>query len=82
VESKLKTELGLIKERFSFNKIWIEELYSQDAEFKSLCADYFLCDQTIRKIKHEIEDMKITLDEYQEALDDLEKEINSWIKTK
>jgi hypothetical protein len=82
VESKLQTELGLIKERFSFNKMWIEELYSRDSEFKSLCADYFLCDQTIRKIKLDIEGMESALDEYREALDDLEKEINFWITKK
>jgi uncharacterized protein YdcH (DUF465 family) len=71
--------LGLIKERFSANTKGIEQLYARDAEFKSLCADYFLCDQTIKKINHEIEEMKSALGEYQEALDDLENEINSWI---
>ena len=60
----------------------VEDLYTSDAEFKSLCADYFLCDQTIRKMEHEIEEMESILQEYREALGDLENEISSWIPKK
>jgi hypothetical protein len=79
VQTKLQTELGLIKERFSTSIKTVEELYTRDAEFKSLCADYFLCDQTIRKMEHEMEEMESILREYKDALNDLEKEISSWV---
>lgn len=82
MQTKLQTELGLIKERFSTSIRTVEELYSRDPEFKSLCADYFLCDQTIRKMEHELEEMESILQEYKDALNDLEKEISSWIPKK
>lgn len=79
MQYRLQTELGLIKEKFPANIKGIEELYAKDTEFKSLCSDYFLCDQTIRKMKLDIEEMESALHEYQDALHDLEIEISTWI---
>jgi hypothetical protein len=71
----LQTELSLIKERFPAYLSEIDDLYRSDADFKSLCADLFLCSRMIQDFEIEISEKKIALVEYREIVKDLEKEL-------
>ena len=76
----LQTEIGLIRKKFPTQKSRIEALYGNDPDFRSLCADFFLCEQTFKKLRNEISQLRCELKEYQEILRDLEKEISLWIE--
>jgi hypothetical protein len=73
--NKLQTELSLIKTRFPTHLSIIDELYRKDADFKSLCADLFLCSKMIQDFENEISEKQKALTEYREIVRDLEKEL-------
>lgn len=76
----LQTELGLVKTRFpSFNSI-IDLLYRNDSDFKSLCADLFLCSKMMQDFENEIAEKQKALAEYLDIVKDLEKELMMVIK--
>jgi hypothetical protein len=77
----LQTELGLIKNRFPDHKSAIEELYRNDIDFKSLCADLFLCTKMIQDFELEIAEKQHALAEYREIVKDLESELCMVIKS-
>ena len=77
----LLTELGLVKNRFPAHKSIIEELYKSDADFKSLCADLFLCSKMIHDFEEEIAEKQHALIEYREIVKDLEHELSIVIKS-
>jgi hypothetical protein len=76
----LQSELGLVKIRFPSQQFLIDELYRKDPDFKSLCADLFLCSKMIHDFEIEIEEKQHTLAEYREIVKDLENELCTVIK--
>ncbi|HEY2649159.1 MAG TPA: hypothetical protein VGI38_08185 [Puia sp.] len=77
----LQTELGLIKSRFPDCKTIIEYLYRNDTDFKSLCADLFLCSRMIQDFELEIAEKQHALSEYREIVQELETELTMVIKS-
>jgi hypothetical protein len=73
--NKLQTELGLVKTRFPSHNSIIDLLYRKDSDFKSLCADLFLCSKMIQDFEEEIAEKQKALDEYRDIVKDLEKEL-------
>jgi hypothetical protein len=71
----LQTELGLIKNRFPDHQSVIDDLYRNDTDFKSLCADLFLCSKMIREFESEIAEKQHALVEYREIIEELESEL-------
>ena len=68
----LQSELGLVKSRFPAHKYLIEELYRTDPDFKSLCADLFLCSKMIQDFEFEIAEKQHALIEYRDIVSELE----------
>ncbi len=77
----LQTELGLIKNRFPDQKSVIDDLYRNDTDFKSLCADLFLCTKMIQEFELEIAEKQHALVEYRAIVKDLESELCMFIKS-
>ena len=71
----LQTELGLIKNRFPDHTSVIDDLYRNDMDFKSLCADLFLCSKMIQEFESEIVEKQHALLEYREIVKELETEL-------
>jgi hypothetical protein len=78
--NKLHTELGLVKTRFPSHQFIIDDLYRKDPDFKSLCADLFLCSKMIQDFEVEIAEKQHALAEYRDIVIDLEKELSMVIK--
>lgn len=76
----LQTEMELIRKKFPTKESGIKTLYGNDADFRSLCADFFLCEQTFRRLRNEMNQLRSKLKEYREIFMDLEKEISLWIE--
>jgi hypothetical protein len=76
----LQTELGLVKIRFPSHHFLIDELYRKDPDFKSLCADLFLCSKMIQDFETEIVEKQHALAEYRDIVKDLESELCAVIK--
>jgi len=76
----LQSELGLVKNRFPDLKLVIEDLYRRDNDFKSLCADLFLCTRMIHDFEAEIIEKQIAINEYRDVIKELEKELQTYIK--
>jgi hypothetical protein len=77
----LQTELGLIKNRFPDHQSLIDDLYKNDSDFKSLCADLFLCTKMIQDFELEIAEKQHALMEYREIVKELETELSMVIKS-
>ena len=76
----LQTELGLVKTRFPSHNYIIDLLYRNDSDFKSLCADLFLCSNMMQDFEEEIVEKQKALAEYRDIVKDLEKELMMVIK--
>lgn len=76
----LHTELGLIKNKFPDHQSVIDILYRNDPDFKSLCADLFLCTKMIQEFESEIAEKQHALIEYREIVKELESELCMVIK--
>ena len=77
----LQSELGLVKSRFPTQHSVIEKLYRQDQDFKTLCADLFLCSKMIHDFETEISEKQHALIEYREIVKELETELSIVIQT-
>jgi hypothetical protein len=71
----LQSELGLVKTWFPAHISAIENLYRTDPDFKSLCADLFLCSKLIRDFEIEIFEKQHGLNDYKDIVFELEKEL-------
>jgi hypothetical protein len=76
----LQSELGLVKSRFPAFHSAIEKLYRMDPDFKSLCADLFLCSKMIHDFEVEISEKQHALIEYRDIVNELEKELSMVIQ--
>jgi hypothetical protein len=72
----LQSELGLVKSRFPTHESVIEKLYRKDPDFKSLCADLFLCSKMIQDFEIEISEKQHALVEYRDIVKELETELS------
>jgi hypothetical protein len=77
----LQSELGLVKARFPTFHCVIDKLYRMDSDFKSLCADLFLCSKMIHDFELEISEKQHALAEYRDIVHELEKELEMVIET-
>jgi hypothetical protein len=77
----LQTELGLVTQKYPSHQLLIGELYHRDADFKSLCADLFLCTQMIQGYELEIIEKQRALEEYRDIVKELESELLTVIKS-
>jgi hypothetical protein len=75
----LDVELGLIKQKFPGQSDQIEELYETVPDFRTLCDDYFLCIQYLRKFQKEFGEKQDSVEEYQSLRKELEKELSGFI---
>jgi hypothetical protein len=72
-------QLRAIKNKFPEQGDRIEALYNSDEDFRTLCADYFLCMQNLQKFQVEFSEKQSSIQEYQNILKDLEKELQEFI---
>ena len=72
----LQSELGLVKSKFPAHHSVIENLYRKDPDFKSLCADLFLCSKMINDFEIEISEKQHALIEYRDIVIELERELS------
>jgi len=72
----LQSELGLVKSRFPTHESAIDRLYRKDPDFKSLCADLFLCSKMIHDFEIEISEKQHALVEYRDIVKELEMELS------
>jgi hypothetical protein len=72
----LQSELGLVKSRFPTHESAIDRLYRKDPDFKSLCADLFLCSKMIHDFEIEISEKQHALIEYRDIVRELESELS------
>jgi len=78
----VRHELSLIMDKFPAHSDRIEELYKNDPDFKALCADYFLCVNTLHKYQKESTEKQSTVKEYSDIRKDLENELHDLISNK
>jgi DNA repair ATPase RecN len=75
----LNMQLSAIKKKFPEQGDRIETLYHSDEDFRTLCADYFVCIQNLQKFQAEFSEKQSSIEEYQSILKDLEKELQEFI---
>jgi hypothetical protein len=78
----LGVELSLIKEKFPQQASRIEQLYGTDKDFQSLCLDYSLSIKALQKLGKDFNEKINAIIEYQNIIDDLEKELIQYIMSK
>ena len=71
----LHPELRLIIEMFPKQKEKISDLYKQDSDFRSLCADYYLCKKTLLDLQKQFSEKENNIEEYEYVRIDLEQEL-------
>ena len=71
--------LELIKSKFPRQNFRIEQLYSENEDFRNLCKDYLTCIRTMNKYRESIAKEGKTIDEYQDILSELEKELYDFL---
>jgi len=78
----LRRDLLLIMDKFPAQSDRIKALYKNDPDFKALCADYFLCLNTLHKYQKESGEKQTTIKEYNDLRKDLENELQDSIFNK
>ena len=68
-------EIALVSQIFPQYTDKIQELYVSDADFRSLCADYFLCKSNLAEFKKKLAERKDSIHDYEEVTSELEKEL-------
>jgi len=75
----LHAQLRLIMQRFPDQIEHIEELYEQNADFRTLCGDYFLCCEYLKESKKTFHKKHEAIEEYENLQSELEKELNNFL---
>lgn len=73
-------QLSLVKKMFPAQKEKIEALYKEDADFRALCHDYFLCMRYLDKFHNEFSEKLSNISEYENARRLLEEELAAFMK--
>jgi len=68
-------EIALVSQIFPQYTDKIQELYTSDADFRSLCAVYFLCKSNLAEFKKKLAERKDSIHDYEEVTSELEKEL-------
>jgi hypothetical protein len=76
----LNVHLAVLQNMFPSRKEQVEKLYRQNADFRSICDDYFSCIGFIQKFKKEFADQLETINEYETVRDSLEKEMQDFME--
>lgn len=74
-----KDVLDLIRKKFPRQDTRINNLFEEDPDFQTLCIDYFICLQNMIKYKKLTEAKKESLDDFESALGELEKELYDFL---
>lgn len=82
VMESANTHLAVMIEQYPEYKKRIVDLYDNDPAFRSLCSDYVLCLQYFQRIRTEVNEKRLSLDEYEEVKKDLESELRSYLSKK
>ena len=72
-------EIALVSEIFPQYTSKIEHLYVSDADFRSLCADYFLCKSNLAEFKKKLAERRDSIEDYEEVTVELEKELFEYL---
>jgi len=75
----LNKQLQVIKKKFPEQIERIEDLFGKSEDFRTLCADYFLCIKHLEKFKREYGEKKLTFKEYKVIREELENELFHFI---
>jgi len=75
-EIKLFTLGNFLIDRF---RRLANKLYEEDKEFRELCVDYASCIQALSKYKRLSKEGEKSVEDYEKAIDELEKEIYDFI---
>ena len=76
----VEIHLKMLKDQFPMQETLIDDLYQQDAMFRSLCSDYVLCLQFLDKFKNEFSEKMVSMEEYEQLKKDLETELRSYLR--
>ena len=74
-----KDILEIIIKKFPRQDSKINRLYEEDADFRSLCIDYFSSLQNLLKYKKLTQVEKQSVQEYKDVLEELEKELYDFL---
>jgi len=72
-------EIALVSQIFPQYASKIEQLYANDADFRSLCADYFLCKSNLAEFKKKLAERRDSIEDYEEVTVELEKELFGYL---
>ena len=76
---KLNTILQSIKDKFPAQTDRIEQLYENNRDFQSLCADYYSSIKELKKIREKTREGHQSFEDYKDLISELEKELNDFI---
>ena len=71
--------LGVVKKKFPMHASRIQQLYEEDKDFRALCGDYFSCVQGLSKYKKLSSEGQQSVQDYEDAMSALEKELHDFI---
>jgi hypothetical protein len=69
----------MIKKKFPEQGERIENLFSANEDFRTLCSDYVLCLEYLQKFKKESEEKRLSVKEYKDVRTELENELSQFI---
>jgi hypothetical protein len=78
--NSFEIHLKMLKDLFPSKDMVIEELYRNDAMFRSLCSDYVLCLQFLDKFRNEFSEKMVSMEEYELLKSELETELSNYLK--
>jgi hypothetical protein len=71
----ISAHLGAVKQKFPGQVQRIEELFKSNEDFRTLCSDYFLCMQSLQKLKKETSQKDKSIEEFNDTSLELEQEL-------
>ena len=75
----LHKQLELIKKKFPGQIDYIDELYESNADFRTLCGDYFSCAEYLKESKKTLNTKHEAVEEYENLEKELDKELQNFI---
>ena len=71
----VNAHLGAVKQKFPGQVQRIEELFKSNEDFRTLCSDYFLCIQSLQRLKKESSQKDKLIEEFNDTSLELEQEL-------
>jgi DNA repair ATPase RecN len=72
--------MNAVKKAFPSNSKSIEQLFTQNGEFRSLCEEYSFCLQHLLKYSKELTEKRDDLEQYEYLFKELSKELRDYIE--